>query len=297
MFSINLLFSLHRRYNKNKVTSSVTPSTLRSQSGSDTASIMSQQCLACTDNRLTRSERSLDEPRERCLLDQHRSRSSSRPEHHGDQETMSSYMRRSSAPEIDHESPAEEDLRSRREMYTRSLGRTRRQGFESGRSSDGESSKHDPDELQRARAHLKETLEGKIEKLRKIEAEKQHSQNETKAVVHRSDSQHVSVSGSKTLDSDAIKQYQNIKQNAAAVGAKQQRYSGMFADKNKERLSSSSTNSRTDHPTSRADHQPTPSIYKQNSYDNITSRNTETATLPREKYEGRESILLNNTNY
>ena len=177
--------------------------------------------------------------------------------------------------------------RSRREMYTRSLGRTRRQGFESGRSSDGESSKHDPEELQRARAHLKETLEGKIEKLRKIEAEKQLSQNETKAVVHRSDSQHVSVSGSKTLDSDAIKQYQNIKQNAAAVGGKQQRYSGMFGDKNKERLSSSSTASRTDHQTSRSDLQAaTPSIYKQNSYDNITSRNTEAVVLSREKYEG-----------
>ena len=86
----------------------------------------------------------------------------------------------------------------------------------------------DSEELQRARAHLKETLESKIEKLKKIEAEKmQQNQNETKAVVHRSDL----IPGGKTLDSDAIKQYQNIKQNTAAVSGKQQRYSGMFSEK------------------------------------------------------------------
>ena len=154
----------------------------------------------------------------------------------------------------------------------------------------------DSEELQRARAHLKETLESKIEKLKKIEAEKmQQNQNETKAVVHRSDL----IPGGKTLDSDAIKQYQNIKQNTAAVSGKQQRYSGMFSEKtqsqpirdeycfvstnqktgerSKERQNLSSSTSSREHLGQ--------SIYKQNSFDNLT-RNTDTLSRDRDKYEG-----------
>jgi len=213
------------RYNKSKVTSSTTPTTLRSHSGSDTASILSQQCVSC-DNRLTKSERSLDEARMRAMSDHHRSRSSSRPDGPDAESLSGSYLRRSSAPEIDHESPGEEEDRSRREIsYTRSLERTKRSVTDSGRSSDGEQPKlPDAKELQRARAHLKETLEGKMEKMKRIEAEKQQNQSEIKAVVHRSEGQH--IPSGKTLDSDTIKQYQNIKQNTAAAAIK--RYSGVF---------------------------------------------------------------------
>lgn len=122
----------------------------------------------------------------------------------------------------------------------------------------------------------------------------QQNQNETKAVVHRSDL----IPGGKTLDSDAIKQYQNIKQNTAAVSGKQQRYSGMFSEKtqsqpirdeycfvstnqktgerSKERQNLSSSTSSREH----LGH----SIYKQNSFDNLT-RNTDTLSRYRDKYE------------
>ena len=70
--------------------------------------------------------------------------------------------------------------------------------------------------LQRAVAHLKETLEGKMEKMKRMEAEKEKGAvtSETKAVVHRAETPHLGAS--KTLDSDTIKQYQNIKQNSTA---------------------------------------------------------------------------------
>ena len=252
------------RYNKSKVSSSLTPSTMRSHSGSDTASVVSQQCLTCSDNRLTKSERSLD------------SQEQERPHHQqtADCESLS-YLRRSSAPEIDHESPSEEEGRARREMFTRSLGRTRRPGGESGRSSDGECHVQDQHQLQRARAHLKETLEGKIEKMKKIEAEKHHSQSETKAVVHRSETQH--IPSGKTLDSEAIKQYQNIKQNTAVPAIKQQRYSGVF-DTSK---------------AGKADrHRDHPALYKQSSFDNLNlTRNTEPVAVTRDRNEGNQQSL------
>ena len=259
---------------------------MRSTSGSETNSVVSQQCLVCTtDNRLTQSERSLDQDQSKLRTiskqqQQQRSRSSSRPEQNNDPESIS-FLRRSSAPEIDHDSTAEEELVTRREIYTRSLGRNvRRHGYtgasggghdtESVRSSDGET-----EELQRARAHLKETLEGKIEKLKRVEAEKH--QNETKVVVHRSDNQHIPAAG-KTLDSEAIKQYQNIKQNTAALGNKQQRYSGVFeksAAKERQQQQQMSANIR--------EHQ---KIYKQSSFDSL-SRNNENATLLRDRHEGQ----------
>ena len=252
------------RYNKSKVSSSLTPSTMRSHSGSDTASVMSQQCLTCSDNRLTKSERSLDS--------QEGERQEERQE--GDCEALS-YHRRSSAPEIDHESPSEEESRARREIFTRSLGRTRRPGGEAGRSSDGECPA-DHHQLQRARAHLKETLEGKMEKMKKIEAEKYQTQSETKAVVHRSEAQH-----SKTLDSEAIKQYQNIKQNTTLPTIKQQRYSGVF-DK-----SGKAERQREQH------HQP---LYKQSSFDNLNlNRNTEPVNLARDRNEGE--VLFRNISF
>ena len=266
------------------MTSSVTPSTLRSNSDSDSGSVISQPCLACGDGRLTQSERSLDtQPDTTRLHVQHsvdntRSRSSSRPEDRSEAEHLS-YMRRSSAPEIDHESPVEDEVRSRREIYTRSLGRTRRQRVESGRSSDGESTKQDSEELQRARAHLKETLEGKIGKLRKIEAEK--NQSETKAVVHRSDGHN----SHKTLDSEAIKQYQNIKQNPATLPGGKQRYSGMFSEGAKAVLM------KERHPTGQGTGREHPSIYKQSSFDNLT-KNTESTTLPRDRHEGFKNNFL-----
>ena len=264
----------------------MTPSTLRSNSGSgsgscsDSNSVISQQCLACSDNRLTQSERSLDDQatrlRDRDLEDQHRSRSGSRP---GASEAENlSFLRRSSAPEIDHESPAEEEVRSRREMYTRSLGRTRRQGMESGRSSDGESNKHDAEELQRARDHLKETLEGKIGKLKKIEAEKQN-QSETKAVVHRSENQHIPAG--KTLDTEAIKHHQSIKQNTASLGSGgKQRYSGVFGE------GGSKTGVKERHPTGSCQRE-YPGIYKQSSFDNL-QRTTDNST--RDRFEGRNTL-------
>eukprot|EP00092_Neocalanus_flemingeri_P003832 GFUD01004128.1.p1 GENE.GFUD01004128.1~~GFUD01004128.1.p1 ORF type:complete len:1203 (+),score=265.86 GFUD01004128.1:433-4041(+) len=284
------------RYNKSKVTSSTTPTTLRSQSGSDTNSILSQQCVSC-DNRLTKSERSLDEARIRALSDHHRSRSSSRPEAPDAESLSGSYLRRSSAPEIDHESPAEEEDRSRREIsYTRSLERTKRSVTDSGRSSDGEQPKlPDAKELQRARAHLKETLEGKMEKMKRIEAEKQQNQSEIKAVVHRSETQH--IPSGKTLDSDTIKQYQNIKQNTAAAAIK--RYSGVF---------DIAKAGKSDRHTS---HRDPPGIYKQSSFDNLTRNEVEKASfdnltrnevekagsrdrgpgLPRDRHEGATSSL------
>ena len=229
------------RYNKNKIGSSLTPSTMRSHSGSETASVVSQHCLACTD---------------------------------GTECEHLSYLRRSSAPEIDQEweGEGEEGGRGRREIFTRSLGRTRRPGGESARSSDGESQ-----DLQRARAHLKETLEGKIEKMKKMEAEKHHSQSETKAVVHRAEGQH--VPSGKTLDSEAIKQYQNIKQNTAVPTSKQQRYSGVF---------DTSKSAKLERERQR-DHQPPPSLYKQTSFDNLNlTRSSEPTTLPRERNEGEQ---------
>lgn len=271
------------RYNKNKVTSSTTPTTLRSQSGSDTNSILSQQCVSC-DNRLSKSERSLDEARTRALSDHHRSRSSSRPDAPDAESLSGSYLRRSSAPEIDHESPGEEEERYKREIsYTRSLERTKRSVTDSGRSSDGEQPKlPDAKELQRARAHLKETLEGKIEKMKRIEAEKQQNQSEIKAVVHRSETQH--IPSGKTLDSDTIKQYQNIKQNTAAAAIK--RYSGVFD------IAKAGKADR--HPG----HRDTPGIYKQSSFDNLTRNEVEKAVsrdpgppLPRDRHEGATSSL------
>jgi len=269
------------RYNKSKVTSSTTPTTLRSQSGSDTNSILSQQCVSC-DNRLSKSERSLDETRTRPSSD-HRSRSTSRPEPPDTESLSGSYLRRSSAPEIDHESPGEEEERYKREIsYTRSLERTKRSVTESCRSSDGEQPKlPDAKELQRARAHLKETLESKIEKMKRIEAEKQQNQSEIKAVVHRSEMQQHIPSG-KTLDSDTIKQYQNIKQNTAAAAIK--RYSGVF---------DIAKTGKADRHTS---HRDTPGIYKQSSFDNLARNEVEktvlrdsASTLPRERHEGATS--------
>jgi uncharacterized protein (UPF0335 family) len=277
------------RYNKSKVGSSTTPTTLRSQSGSDTNSIMSQQCVSC-DNRLSKSERSLDEARSRALSDHHRSRSTSRPDGPDAESLSGSYLRRSSAPEIDHESPGEEEERYRRERisYTRSLERTKRSVTDSGRSSDGEQPKlPDAKELQRARAHLKETLEGKIERQKRLEAEKQQNQSEIKAVVHRSDPQH--IPSGKTLDSDTIKQYQNIKQNTAAAAIK--RYSGVFD------IAKAGKADR--HPG----HRDTPGIYKQSSFDNLTRNEAEKAgpreagprdhgaTLPRDRHEGATASL------
>jgi len=270
------------RYNKSKVGTSTTPTTLRSQSGSDTNSILSQQCVSC-DNRLSKSERSLDEARSRALSDHHRSRSSSRPDGPDTESLSGSYLRRSSAPEIDHESPGEEEERYKREIsYTRSLERTKRSVTDSGRSSDGEQPKlPDAKELQRARAHLKETLEGKIEKMKRMEAEKQQNQSEIKAVVHRAETQH--IPSGKTLDSDTIKQYQNIKQNTAAAAIK--RYSGVFD------IAKAGKADR--HPG----HRETPGIYKQGSFDNLVRSEVEKpvrdscATLPRDRHEGATSSL------
>ena len=76
----------------------------------------------------------------------------------------------------------------------------------------------DPAELQRARAHLKETLEGKM---RRLEDRGLEERGETRAVVHRAEAaqQHA-----RTLDSEAIKQYRSIQQNTAQPGAGQQRW-------------------------------------------------------------------------
>ena len=80
----------------------------------------------------------------------------------------------------------------------------------------------DPAELQRARAHLKETLEGKMRRLedRRPEERRPEERGETRAVVHRAEAaqQHA-----RTLDSEAIKQYRSIQQNTAQPGAGQQR--------------------------------------------------------------------------
>ena len=90
----------------------------------------------------------------------------------------------------------------------------------------------DPAELQRARAHLKETLEGKMRRLddrrledrrpedRRLEDRRPEERGETRAVVHRAEAaqQHA-----RTLDSEAIKQYRSIQQNTAQPGAGQQR--------------------------------------------------------------------------
>ena len=81
----------------------------------------------------------------------------------------------------------------------------------------------DPAELQRARAHLKETLEGKMRRLddRRLEDRRPEERGETRAVVHRTEAaqQHA-----RTLDSEAIKQYRSIQQNTAQPGAGQQRW-------------------------------------------------------------------------
>ena len=81
----------------------------------------------------------------------------------------------------------------------------------------------DPAELQRARAHLKETLEGKMRRLddRRLEERRPEERGETRAVVHRAEAaqQHA-----RTLDSEAIKQYRSIQQNTAQPGAGQQRW-------------------------------------------------------------------------
>ena len=91
----------------------------------------------------------------------------------------------------------------------------------------------DPAELQRARAHLKETLEGKMRRLddrrpedrrpedRRPEDRRPEERGETRAVVHRAEAaqQHA-----RTLDSEAIKQYRSIQQNTAQPGAGQQRW-------------------------------------------------------------------------
>ena len=81
----------------------------------------------------------------------------------------------------------------------------------------------DPAELQRARAHLKETLEGKMRRLddRRLEDRRPEERGETRAVVHRAEAaqQHA-----RTLDSEAIKQYRSIQQNTAQPGAGQQRW-------------------------------------------------------------------------
>lgn len=77
-------------------------------------------------------------------------------------------------------------------------------------------------------AHLKETLEGKMEKMKRMEAEKEKAgtnQSEIKAVVHRAETPRETGRegggggghpAGKTLDSDSIKQYQNVKQNSTA---------------------------------------------------------------------------------
>ena len=238
------------RYSKNKMSSSLTPSTMRSNSGSDTASVVSQQ--------------GQEGARAEC-------------EH-------LSFLRRSSAPEIEPDWEGEEEEeeedgrgRARREIFTRSLGRTRRPGGDSARSSDGESQ-----DLQRARAHLKETLEGKIEKMRAMEAEKHHSQSETKAVVHRAEVQHLQPAG-KTLDSEAIKQYQNIKQNTAVPASKQQRYSGVFD------TSKSAKMEREKQREPREPREPPPSLYKQSSFDNLNlARGSEPTTLTRDNRDRNE---------
>ena len=96
----------------------------------------------------------------------------------------------------------------------------------------------DPAELQRARAHLKETLEGKMRRLddrrledrrledrrpeeRRLDDRRPEERGETRAVVHRAEAaqQHA-----RTLDSEAIKQYRSIQQNTAQPGAGQQRW-------------------------------------------------------------------------
>ena len=81
----------------------------------------------------------------------------------------------------------------------------------------------DPAELQRARAHLKETLEGKMRRPeeRRLEDRRPEERGETRAVVHRAEAaqQHA-----RTLDSEAIKQYRSIQQNTAQPGAGQQRW-------------------------------------------------------------------------
>ena len=149
--------------------------------------------------------------------------------------------------------------------------------MESGRSSDGESNKPDAEELQRARAHLKETLEGKIGKLKKIEAEKQN-QSETKAVVHRSENQHIPAG--KTLDTEAIKHHQSIKQNTASLGSGsggKQRYSGVFGEGSK-------TGTKERHPTGTCQRE-YPGIYKQSSFDNL-QRTADNST--RDRFEGRQ---------
>merc|ERR1719384_1346050 len=102
--------------------------------------------------------------------------------------------------------------------------------------------------------------------MRAMEAEKHHSQSETKAVVHRAEGQHGVPSG-KTLDSEAIKQYQNIKQNTAVPTSKQQRYSGVFDTSKAGKLER-----QRDHPV----------LYKQSSFDNLTlSRTSEQASVTR----------------
>ena len=119
--------------------------------------------------------------------------------------------------------------------------------------------------------------------MKKLEAEKHHNQSETKAVVHRSEGQH--VPSGKTLDSEAIKQYQNIKQNTAVPTGKQQRYSGVF---------DTSKSGKVERDRLR-DHQPPPSLYKQSSFDNLNlGRTSEPATLPRERNEGEKIICLRN---
>ena len=75
--------------------------------------------------------------------------------------------------------------------------------------------------LQRAVAHLKGTLESKMEKMKRLEAEKEKTnQSETKAVVHRAETPREGGGAGhlagKTLDSDSIKQYHNVKQNSTA---------------------------------------------------------------------------------
>lgn len=180
-----------------------------------------------------------------------RSRSSSRPdppEPDCGGPLGTAFLRRSSAPEIEHEATGEE----RREIFTRSLGRTRRAGEQQG----GEPGPADTSTLQRARAHLKETLE---EKMKQQEGGTGQHQSETRAVVHRADSGATTHTG-KTLDSDTIKQYQNIKQNTTAV----KRYSGVFDGKGGgkgERVTGG--------------HREHAALYKQGSYDNLNRSETE----------------------
>merc|ERR1719471_517760 len=115
------------RYNKLKM--SAPPSTLHSISGSDTGSIMSQGYDSRLGNfQLSKSEARLDQARVSSTHQEKlRSQSSSRPGggREGEEGGFGSYLRRSSAPEIDHESPGEEEereARRRREVsYTRSL--------------------------------------------------------------------------------------------------------------------------------------------------------------------------------